>query len=308
MNKLLALSILVMTLVVGALAGWWVQNQRWAEDVRVMRAENKAYMEAVLANSGAGQLGVPTEAQGNLSIFILAGQSNMSGRGVLPETTVTDPRIFMLGNDGRWKLASEPVDNPAGQVDMVSYDNNAGVSPGMAFALEILKESPEMYVGLVPVAMGATSLHQWRRVLTDTMLYGSLLKRAKAAEAMGRIEGFLWFQGEADARRPTDRIRRPLGNRWHEGFEQLVSGVRKDLDLPNLPVVYAQIGTHRNPETYPHWELVKDSQTKVELPATAMITTEDLDLMDKVHFTSDAYIEIGRRFAHEYLTLTTNGK
>ena len=304
MSKLIALPIVVVALMIGGLSGWWVQNERWASYVTLLRQENKAYMDAVFTSSAISQIGVPEDAQGKLSIFILAGQSNMSGRGVLPESTVTDPRIFMFGNDGRWKLASEPVDSPAGQIDLVSYDDNAGVSPGMAFALELLKDRPESYIGLVPVARGGTSLHQWRRVLSDTMLYGSFVKRAKAAETMGNIEGFLWFQGEADARRASDSVRRPVGDRWHEGFERLVADVRKDLELPNLPVVYAQIGTHKNPRAYPHWDLVKESQTKAVIPVSTMITTDDLELIDRVHFTSDAYIEIGRRFARQFLLLT----
>ena len=63
---------------------------------------------------------VPANFQGKMSLFILAGQSNMSGSGPLtPASSVTHPRVFVFGNDYRWHLGSEPIDSPSGQVDHV---------------------------------------------------------------------------------------------------------------------------------------------------------------------------------------------
>lgn len=290
-----------MFLICG-LIGWAIQKYLWHKYEFYIRNAIRAV--TALSYVDAYGLGIPQEAQGKMSIFILAGQSNMSGRGVLPDRRETHPRIFLFGNDGRWKIASEPTDNPAGQVDMVSYDFNAGLSPGMTFAFELLNTNPELYVGLVPVAKGGTSLYQWRRDFSDTTLYGSFLKRARAASVMGKIEGFLWFQGEADARNPADKRRKPVGEKWGTQFKIFVENLRKDLGRPDLPVVFAQIGRHKNPETYPHWDKVKASQKKVELPVSAIITTEDLELRDRVHFSAESTQKIGKRFAIEYQALT----
>ena len=44
--------------------------------------------------------GIPEELQGKLSLFILAGQSNIAGRGEVPESEQhTNPRVFVFGND-----------------------------------------------------------------------------------------------------------------------------------------------------------------------------------------------------------------
>src|SRR3990172_5531475 len=43
---------------------------------------------------------IPVEFQGKLQLFILAGQSNMSGYGDLPSSALEpDPRIYVFGND-----------------------------------------------------------------------------------------------------------------------------------------------------------------------------------------------------------------
>ena len=50
------------------------------------------------------------------------GQSNMSGRGVIPtdpdERLAPDPRILVFGTDGTLRTAAEPVDSPAGQIEL----------------------------------------------------------------------------------------------------------------------------------------------------------------------------------------------
>ena len=67
-------------------------------------------------------------------VYLLTGQSNMSGRGLLEELTaeerVADPAIRLYGNDGVTRPALDPLDDPAGQVDAVS--RSAGRGDGRA--------------------------------------------------------------------------------------------------------------------------------------------------------------------------------
>jgi hypothetical protein len=84
---------------------------------------------------------IPEEYQGKLRLFILAGQSNMSGRGDIPQSvSETNSKIYVFGNDYHWKLASEPIDDPSNQVDKVSEDSKAGFSPSLSFATTILEQ------------------------------------------------------------------------------------------------------------------------------------------------------------------------
>jgi hypothetical protein len=53
----------------------------------------------------------------------------------------------------------------------------------------------------------------------------------------------------------------------------------------------------------PNWHLIQEQQALVTLPMTTMIITDDLPLMDGVHFTADSYRIIGKRFAEAYWEL-----
>ena len=242
---------------------------------------------------------IAADLQGKLAIFALAGQSNMVGFAPLPAEQPPLPRAFVFGNDYRWRQAREPVDDPKDQVDLVSRDGgpDLGTSPGVAFARAVLEARPDAALGLVPCAKGATSIHDWARALGDDTLYGSCLKRLGAAAPMGRIAGLLFFQGEADAMDPA------RAEAYGARFTSFLEDVRRDLGRPRLPVVFAQIGSTTTPEAFPGWQRVQEQQAAVHLPCVAMIETADLPLGDNVHYTTESYQEIGRRFARAYLAL-----
>jgi hypothetical protein len=121
---------------------------------------------------------------------------------------------------------------------------------------------------------------------------------------MGNMAGILFFQGEADAIAPELYQESELfPNQWGARFEGLVNDWRNDVGLPELPVVFAQIGTNTAPDIFINWAVVKEQQGSVEMPFCVMITTDDLTLKDAVHFTPESYQIIGKRFAEAYLAL-----
>ena len=255
--------------------------------------------------TGIREGNVPEEYKGKLQILILAGQSNMSGRGDLPaQGTTEDPRIYVFGNDYHWRLAVEPIDDAANQVDKVSEALDAGFGPAPSFAATVLERCPDMVIGLIPCATGNSSIYEWRKSWTDDTLYGSCLKRTRAASAKGKVAGLLFFQGEADALDPKQyRKRTLLPDQWEENLLLFVRNWRTDLGLPELPVVFAEIGTTSAPDKFPNWAIVQEQQRGVQLPFVAMIPTQDLALKDEVHFTTQSYQMIGQRFAEAYLDI-----
>ncbi|MEI7929044.1 MAG: sialate O-acetylesterase [Verrucomicrobiales bacterium] len=123
-----------------------------------------------------------------MKLFLLIGQSNMAGRGkVEPQDQVVNPKIFMLTKDLTWVPAKDPLhfDKPA-----------AGVGLGSQFAREISKADPNASIGLIPCAVGGTSLDQWK---AGGALYNEAVKRSKEAMKNGKLAGILWHQGEADS-------------------------------------------------------------------------------------------------------------
>jgi hypothetical protein len=258
-----------------------------------------------LGPRAAADRGLPEAFQGRVALFILAGQSNMTGFGELAAADPpAHPRAFAFGNDYRWRPAREPIDDPREQVDEVSLDQVVGVGPGSAFAHALLERDAELVVGLIPCAKAGSSIGEWQRNLDDAKLYGSCLKRARAASVTGEIRGFLFFQGEADALDPgRNPLQTPLPDDWNYKFSALISDVRRDLNRPELPVVFAQIGSTTNPSLYPNWRVVQGQQWGVRLAAVAMVATSDLPLQDDVHFTAASYRVIGQRFADAWLRL-----
>jgi hypothetical protein len=248
--------------------------------------------------------GIPEKFLGKLSLVILAGQSNMSGRGDLPAEHSAHPGIFMFGNDYRWKSAREPVDAAYGQVDLISEDRDAGFGPALAFATSVLKRKPELAIGLIPCAKGSSSIKEWQRDLSENTLYGSCLKRVRAATTMGTVAGMLFFQGETDALDP-ERFPKwsPSAPSYREKFVTFVNDFRKDISPNTMPFVFAQLGTNNATGDYINWEILKDQQKSTTLPCAAMITTDDLALADAVHFTTESYRSIGQRYAEAFLQL-----
>jgi len=248
---------------------------------------------------------IPKEFHGKLQLFILVGQSNMVGMYNFPRKVENDyDRIFVFGYDYQWKIATEPIDDPNCQVDKVSKYKIVCYIPALSFAKTLLGQDPDLVIGLIPCAERNSSIYAWQRNLSDDSLYGACLKRVNEASAMGDVAGILFFQGETDALDPNiypEKITQP--NQWGREFIKFVNDMRMDLDMPNLPIIYAQIGTNTTPEDFVNWEIVKMQQLAVQVPFSAMITTDDLALSDKVHFTTLSYIEIGIRFAEAYLSL-----
>ena len=73
-----------------------------------------------------------------VEIFLLMGQSNMKGRGVMPAEPLRNPQIIMMhkGTDD-WYLARHPL-HLVGSPNDFSGADNAGVGPGLAFAETLL--------------------------------------------------------------------------------------------------------------------------------------------------------------------------
>jgi Carbohydrate esterase, sialic acid-specific acetylesterase len=87
------------------------------------------------------------EGKTQLDLFLLMGQSNMKGRGVMPEEPKRDPRIVMMHlKDDQWYLARHPL-HLTGDAKTFQGHDNAGVGPGLAFAEAIAGANPKAAIG-----------------------------------------------------------------------------------------------------------------------------------------------------------------
>jgi Carbohydrate esterase, sialic acid-specific acetylesterase len=246
----------------------------------------------------------PNGLEPEADIYILAGQSNMSGRGIVPQVTppelVPDPSIMLYGNDGVWRVANEPLDTAAAQIDTVSTDTNAGVGPGLAFAKMMRRRNPRRPIILVPCAKGGTSLKQWSPDVSRATLYGSCLARVREVTPRGRLAGLLWYQGESDAR---DQV---SASQWGEGFEALMTAFRTDLAAPNLSILMVGIAdppkVGRFADQFPFWSIVQQEQANMtgkNMHYVSAVGLEKLD--DDLHLTTKGQIDLARRMAEVWL-------
>ena len=243
----------------------------------------------------------PAEAD-QLEVFLLVGQSNMKGRGVMPSELGEDPRIIMLHKrTDEWFLARHPIHHVGNPKDFTGSDN-AGVGPGLAFARAILEAKPNSRIALIPCAVGGTSLAKWQK---GERLYEEAIRRAKLAMEKGpegktRIAGALWLQGEADSGSP-ERIAK-----YAEGLEKMISDLRSDLGIPDLPFIACTIGELREDSKEARAainEILLDLPNQV--PHTDCVDSRSFaeDIGDSVHFDTATQQKHGKLYAEKWLKL-----
>ena len=234
-----------------------------------------------------------------LEIYLLMGQSNMKGRGVMPAEPSRDPRIVMMHlRDDRWYLARHPL-HLTGDAQTFAGHDNAGVGSGLAFAQVLTARDPKVRIALIPCAVGGTSIDRWQK---GAKLYDEALRRARLAleqsrSVRGTIRGALWLQGEADA---TEEKLPGYTAKLHH----VVDSLRADLGDPTLPFIACTIGEMRAGGRQPDMNRLLLALPG-QRPGTGCVDGRDLTthIGDFVHFDTAAQEEIGRRFAATYLRL-----
>ncbi|KAL9371056.1 hypothetical protein Peur_036196 [Populus x canadensis] len=238
-------------------------------------------------------------AQSTKTIFVLAGQSNMSGRGgvikdshnnqklwdrVVPLECQPHPNILRLSAKLKWEPASEQI-----HAD-IDTKKACGVGPGMSFA-NAVRERITGVVGLVPCAVGGTAIKEWAR---GEELYENMVKRAKeSVKDGGEIKGLLWFQGESDTSTQIE------ADAYQENMEKLIENVREDLGLPSLPIIQVAIASGLDDN---YMEKVREAQLNINLPNVVCVDAKGLDLKeDHLHLTTESQVKLGNMLADAYL-------
>lgn len=242
------------------------------------------------------------EGATHLDLWLLCGQSNMKGRGFMPEEPKNDPRIVMMHlKDDQWYLARHPL-HLTGDAKTFQGHDNAGVGPGLAFAEVLAAQDKTAAIGLVPCAVGGSSVKLWQK---GAKLYEDALRRARlalqtTAPVKARLRGILWLQGEANA----NAQELPLHT---ERLRAMIEAFRTDLAQPDLPFIACTIG-EMQPE--PRLTDLKAMNAILldlpkSVPHTACVDARDLKthIGDNVHFDTAAQNEIGKRFAAKLIEM-----
>ena len=228
--------------------------------------------------------------------FLLIGQSNMAGRGIINEVKPIQNRHIYLIKNGMWRPWFLPIhwDDPT-----------AGTCLAEAFADAYQKDHPEIDVGLIPCAEGGTCLDQW---LPGTPLFESAVFQAKQAQLSSVIKGILWHQGEADCK--EDRF--PL---YEEKCTYILQSIRDSLNLNHVPLLVGGLGDFLSKceldnalKNYTHVNnALKAISNKI--PNVGFVPADDLAANpDNLHFCAKALREFGDRYYDMFKQLVTKEK
>ncbi len=228
----------------------------------------------------------------NFHLYLLMGQSNMAGRGPLTDSlrAMGNPRVYMLNAQGNWVLARNPVHFDKPQA--------VGVGPGLSFGIQMAEANPNVRIGLVPCAVGGTSIARWQPgaydQATKTHPFDDAVLRIQNAMRCGVVKGMLWHQGESDSNPTSPATYLPK-------LTELIGRVRQLTGQPDLPVVAGELGRYKDVYEPINAELHKLATT---LPHTALATSEGLiDKGDGTHFDGPSANTFGHRYATRMLTL-----
>ncbi|WP_304235109.1 sialate O-acetylesterase [Jiulongibacter sediminis] len=224
-------------------------------------------------------------------VFIMAGQSNMAGRGfVSPTDTLPNERILSINAEGQLIQAKEPLH---------WYEPpRTGLDCGLSFARTILQAVPEdVLILMIPTAIGGSSIYQWLedRPHHEVPLMTNFKEKVTLAKSFGMVKGILWHQGETNAN--GQEIPKHA-----ESLKKLMQQFRTVIDDQNLPVFLGQLGSYS--ENDENWQGINEQIEKYirSDPNANLILTGDLpEKGDKIHFNAMAQREMGRRFAEAYL-------
>jgi hypothetical protein len=225
----------------------------------------------------------------SFQLYLLAGQSNMAGRGAVSEQDKrVHPRVFVLNRKNQWEPARDPL-----HFDKPSI---VGVGPGLAFGKAMAEADPNVIIGLIPCAVGGSPISAWKPhsyyQAVNVYPYDDAVARCRVATQRGVLKGILWHQGESDSN-ATD------GPQHAYRLTEVISQFRHDLEVPDLLFVagtFADAYTARVPESKLVIDAIKavaEADANVSWVSGSGLPCKD----DRVHFNAEGARELGRRYA-----------
>lgn len=215
---------------------------------------------------------------GPISVYFLAGQSNASGFASadgLPPGLANQTDVLYRPTSGLLTTL-QPV---AGKI-----------GPEITLGRALADASTEP-VAIVKYAIGSTDLQDWapntgQRYLALMTRIDSTMGALKKLGYQPKLRGGFWMQGEEDALSPT------LASAYGDSLDLLLASFRMRFGH-ELPLAVGRI----NAPYRPYRDEVREAQDAAADVLTTVWNTDDLPLMDRVHYSQEGQLRLGRRFA-----------
>lgn len=238
-------------------------------------------------------------------VYILAGQSNMDGRGDAADlaeplnSAQAGTRIYYVNpanpaNAGEVKVTSNGWQTlaPGYSVPPGERGNalpNDAFGPELSFALAMTQANPEGNpIAIIKVSRGGTNLGtDWSPtgyMYQDLTAEIDASLKALAQEGhTATVRGMLWHQGESDSTRL---------DAYQGELETLINNVRTTLTMPELPFVIGELA-----QTKPQDFRQLQQQIADENDGVAFVSSVGLVTTDGTHFDANSQVILGQRYA-----------
>ncbi|MBN1387555.1 MAG: hypothetical protein JW965_03865 [Bacteroidales bacterium] len=268
------------------------------------------------------------------NLYYLGGQSNMEGYGYCSEIpdsyleSIDDILIFHgntaadgveIDGKGIW---SQLKPGHGGGFSSNGNQNNYSDRFGceLSFAVKMKELNPGSKIALLKYAKGGSSIDEeaagtfgsWDPQYLDGKginQYDHSLAAVDNALSIKDIDGdgkddrlipsgIIWMQGESDA-----AFTEEIAKRYYDNLSELINLIRQALGDPDLPVVIGRISDSGNDPSGRVWEFgetVRKAQHQFaqDDPMAAIVTsTDNYSYSDPWHYDSEAYIDLGNKFA-----------
>ena len=252
----------------------------------------------------AGEIANVPSSKKDFHVFLLMGQSNMSGGvGLAAGDIQPVPRVLKMrhakeGDMPTWAPGAHPL-HPR------RPNKKKRFGPGLSFAKAYVADKHGVVVGLIPMAWGGKSIEQLGK---GSKIYSEAMRHTEAAMQAGTLKGVLWHQGESDT----------VGQERTDAYEQklhsLIEDVREDLGEPQLPFIVGNLaefyGTgkdHNAPDRVARIGKIKKILRNLpdKIPHTGFVESVGCSpaARAKVHFDRNSCVLLGKRYAQVFANM-----
>lgn len=242
-------------------------------------------------------------------IYILAGQSNMDGRGQKKELVGDLAPYAAEQADVKIVYSNSTIRGPYSTTQPMPLAPGYSVPPGTRekfgkdYKLPGSTFGPEVSFGraiadarkgekilLMKFSEGGTSLDKDWNIDARGKLYDQMLAfLRKNLDALGEeyeLCGFIWHQGESDAHLPAGE--------YQKRSTAFIERLRADLGAPHMPIVIGEVFDNK------HRDRVREGERKLAetVYKTYFVSASGLSTSDNgTHFDTASQIEFGKRMA-----------
>ena len=254
---------------------------------------------------------VPGAPAAQYDLWLLAGQSNMDGRGKAKDLPAAEREavpgvsIFYrnpLASSERFCPLAPGFSWPPGYRGKLPSE---AFGPELSFARALRKGAPDVPLALIKGSRGGSSLRtDWRlgepdQPKTQGECYRCFVETWKLATAAlaadgstFRLRGLLWHQGEADSGlSQADYL---------DLLTRFIARVRADVGRAELPVLIGEVYDNGKRDNV----RAAQRQAAEAIPHTVFVSAAGLQTFDNgTHFDAASQVTLGERFAAAALAL-----